>query len=239
MSGSSSGVKRGWGTTVRIGRGSTPDWTLLVGTEDSPFPDQTPEDVDTTWQGSPGDTEEGIRGMKRLATWPLPLQYVPGSDTDILLTELEEAGSDEKVIIEITPAGGASHRWVGYVNSYRVTSSTAKEKQMAEVVFKVSARLATVPPSAPVNQVAPAISGVAQVGEILTAWPGSWSPTGTLAYQWQVDDGGWENIAGATGQTYTPVVGQIGKPLRVIVTATNNTGSTSEPSAPTADVIAA
>lgn len=239
MSASSSGVKRGWGTTVRIGRGETPDWTTLIGTEDSPFPDQTPDDVDTTWQNSPNDTEESIRGMKKVATWPLPMQYAPGSQTDILLTELEEAGSDELVIIEITPAGGASHRWLGYVNSYRATSLTAAGKQMAEAVFKVHAKLATLPPSAPVNEVLPAISGVAQVGQVLTAWPGSWSPSGDLSYQWQINDGGWENIAGATGQTYTPVVGQIGDPLRVIVTATNSTGSTSAISGETAAVIAA
>jgi len=239
MSASSSGVKRGWGTTVRIGRGATPDWTTLIGTEDSPFPDQTPDGVDTTWQGSPNDTEEEIRGMKKVATWPLPLQYTPGSATDILLSELEEAGSDEHVIVEITPAGGASHRWVAFVNSYRATALTAQGKQMAEAVFKVMARLPTVPASAPVNEVLPAIAGVAQVGQVLTAWPGSWSPSGDLSYQWQVNSGSWTNIAGGTGQVYTPIVGQVGNPLRVIVTNTNSTGSTSATSAPTANVIAA
>lgn len=239
MSASSSGVRRGWNTTVLIGRGGTPDWTLLVGTEDSPFPDQTPDDVDTTWQGSPGDTEESIRGMKKVATLPLPLQYTPGSDTDILLTALEEAGSDETFILEITPAGGASHRWIAYVNSYRATGLNAKEKQMAEVVFKVQAKLATLPPSAPVNSTLPAIAGVAQVGQVLTGWPGVWEPTGVLSFQWQENSGAWENIAGATGQTYTPVVGQVGNPLRLIVTATNTTGAISATSAPTANVIAA
>lgn len=239
MSASSSGVKRGWGTTVRIGRGLTPDWTTLVGTEDSPFPDQTPDDEDTTWQGSPDDTEESIRGMKKVATWNLPLQYTPGSATDILLSALEEEGSDETVIVEITPAGGASHQWMAYVNTYRATALNARGKQMAEAVFKIQARLATVAPSAPVNTTLPAISGVAQVGQVLTAWPGIWQPTGALTYQWQVNSGSWANIALATLQTYTPLVGQIGTPLRVIVTATNTTGATSAISAATANVIAA
>jgi len=239
MSASSSGVKRGAGTTVRIGRGPNPDWTLLVGTEDSPFPDQTPDDQDTTWQGSPNDTEESIRGMKKVATLPLPLQYVPGSATDLLLTELEEAGSDELIVLEITPNGGASHQWIAYVNTYRATALTARDKQMAEVVFKVQARLATVPASAPVNTTLPAISGLAQVGQVLTAWPGNWQPHGALSYQWQEDDGGWTNIAGATAQTYTPVVGQLGNPLRVVVTQTNSLGATVANAVQTAAVIAA
>lgn len=239
MSTSSTGVRRGAGTTVRIGRGAGPTWTSLAGIEDSPFPDQTPDDEDVTCQLSPNDTEESIRGMKKVATWNLPLHYVPGSATDTLLTDLEEKGSDEVVVLEITPAGGASHQWVAYVNSYRATALSARGKQMAEAVFKVQSRLATVAASAPVNATLPAISGVAQVGVLLTAWPGLWQPTGAQAYQWQENDGGWVNISGATAQTYTPIVGEIGNPLRVIVTETNATGSTSAISAATANVIAA
>lgn len=235
----SSGVTRGYGTTVRVGRGSTPDWHDIVGVEDVNFPDQTPPDVDVTWLNSPNDTEESIRGMKTIGTYVLPLQYVPGSPTDTVLSELEEQGSDEDVILEITPSGGGAHQWVAYVNSYRMTSATAKDKKMAEVTFKVKAKIGASPAAEPENQTLPAVAGIAKVGEVLTAWPGVWEPTGTLAYQWQVNDSGWQNIAGATGQTYTPIVGQVGDTLRVIVTATNSTGSVSATSAPTTAVVAA
>ncbi|MCL4069003.1 hypothetical protein M3484_20815 [Pseudomonas sp. GX19020] len=236
----SSGVTLGYGTRVRIGRGTTPvEWTIIKGAEEVQFPDQTPTDVDVTWLESPGATEESIRGLKTVATFTLPMQYAPGGETDLLLSDLEQQGSDEDFLLEITPSGGATHTWVAYVNTYRMTSATAKDKKMAEAVFKVKAKVSVAPPAAPANETLPAISGTARVGQVLTAWPGIWNPTGNLAYQWQVNSGGWTNIAGATGQTYTPIVGQVGNPLRVIVTATNGTGSTSATSAPTANVVAA
>lgn len=236
----SSGVTLGYGTRIRIGRGISPvAWTIIKGVEEAQFPDQTPADVDVTWLESPGGTEETIRGLKTVGTFTLPMQYAPGSATDILLSELEQQGSDEDIILEITPSGGSTHSWIAYVNSYRMTSATAKDKKMAEVVLKVKAKLEVSPPAAPVNNTLPAISGTARVGLILTAWPGIWDPTGDLTYQWQVNSGSWANIAGATGQTYTPIVGQVGNPLRVVVTGTNGTGSASATSAPTANVVAA
>lgn len=237
----SSGVTLGYGTRIRIGRGTNPiTWTIIKGVEEAQFPDQTPTDVDVTWLESPGRTEESIRGLNTVATFTLPMQYAPGSETDILLSELEAEGSDEDVILEITPSDGGAHRWAAYVNSYRMTSATAKDKKMAEAVFKVKAKISADPPAAPENTTLPAIAGVAKVGDLLTAWPGVWNPTGNFTYQWQVSSGGsWSNIAGANSQTYTPVTGQIGNPLRVIVTATNGTGATSATSTATANVAAA
>lgn len=91
--------------------------------------------------------------------------------------------------------------------------------------------------SAPVNALLPSISGIAEDGNVLTALEGNWSndPTG-FTYKWQEDDGGWADIAGATGKTYTVATAVVGNPLRVIVTAINGAGSTSATSAPTADV---
>lgn len=82
---------------------------------------------------------------------------------------------------------------------------------------------------APSNTVAPAISGTAQVGNVLTASTGTWtdSPT-SYAYQWQSSangTSGWSNISGATSNTYTPVSGDVGLYLRVGVTATNAIGT--------------
>ena len=71
--------------------------------------------------------------------------------------------------------------------------------------------------------------GAPVVGDTLTTTNGSWanSPT-SYAYQWQRCDTGGAScnpIGGATGQTYTPVAGDVGNTLRVAVTATNATGS--------------
>lgn len=90
----------------------------------------------------------------------------------------------------------------------------------------------------PANTVLPTITGTAQVGVELTATPGTWtgSPAPTFAYQWQA---GGTDIAGAMNATYTPVAGDVGKTLAVVVTASNSQGDTSATSAATAAVIAA
>jgi hypothetical protein len=80
----------------------------------------------------------------------------------------------------------------------------------------------------PKNTVKPAIVGNAQIGEELTANPGTW--TGgprTFAYHWQRCDAIGENCTdatGSTGATYGVRAGDIGHTLRVVVTATNLVG---------------
>jgi hypothetical protein len=74
----------------------------------------------------------------------------------------------------------------------------------------------------PVNTAVPTISGSAQVGGLLTASTGSWTnDPSSYTYQWQQDD--TTDIAGATSSTYTPVAGDAGHTLNVIVTAQNGT----------------
>lgn len=92
-------------------------------------------------------------------------------------------------------------------------------------------------PEAPANTAAPAITGTAQVGQVLTVTPGTWDGVAapTLSYQWNADA---VAIEGATGTTYTPVVGDIGAVITVTETARNWKGEASETSAATAAVIA-
>lgn len=88
----------------------------------------------------------------------------------------------------------------------------------------------------PVNSAAPAITGTARVGQTLTSTTGTWSGSPTYARQWLAAG---VAISGATGATYVPVVGDIGKVITVRVTATNDKGSVSVTSAATAAVVAA
>jgi thermitase len=100
------------------------------------------------------------------------------------------------------------------------------------------------PPSpAPANTAPPAITGVAQDGQTLTASAGSWSgsPTG-YGYQWSRCDtsgGACSNVSGATGTTYSATTADVGATVRVTVTATNPSGSASATSAVTAVVASA
>jgi hypothetical protein len=90
----------------------------------------------------------------------------------------------------------------------------------------------------PVSTASPAISGTAKSGQTLTASPGSWSGTQPIsyAYQWRRCDpsgGGCANISGALSQTYVLTSGDVGRTIRVVVTATNVAGSASATSAAT------
>jgi len=88
---------------------------------------------------------------------------------------------------------------------------------------------------APVNTVAPAISGSATIGSTLTTSNGTWTgtPTPTFAYQWQRVT---TNISGATSSTYVVQLADAGNTIRCVVTATNVAGSASANTANTASV---
>jgi hypothetical protein len=63
----------------------------------------------------------------------------------------------------------------------------------------------------------PTVLGTPRVGSDLEASTGSWMNDVDLAYQWFVAG---SPVGGATGPTYTPVVGDLGKAVRVEVTGT-------------------
>ena len=84
------------------------------------------------------------------------------------------------------------------------------------------------------------ITGTARVGAQLTAVPGAITGSNiTNSYQWQRADtlgGSYSDIASATNSTYTPVSGDAGKFIKVLITVTNTGGSASATSSATAQV---
>jgi len=80
------------------------------------------------------------------------------------------------------------------------------------------------PSAAPVNTVAPVISGSTTLGSVLTSTTGTWtnSPT-SYTYQWKR---GATNI-GTNANTYTLVAADSGAAITCVVTATNALGSSS------------
>lgn len=85
----------------------------------------------------------------------------------------------------------------------------------------------------------PSITGTPDVGNTLTIDPGLWERADSVAYQWQRANSDGSNIvdiAGQTGATYDPVIGDVGKKILVKATATNDVGSTTVQSDLTAAV---
>jgi hypothetical protein len=108
----------------------------------------------------------------------------------------------------------------------------------------VSAAVGPVAAILPVNTAAPQITGFAKATGTLTATSGTWtgSPTITYTYQWQSCNpagAACANIAGATGASYSAVVGDVGKTLRVQVSATNAAGTAAPASSATSDMVVA
>lgn len=91
---------------------------------------------------------------------------------------------------------------------------------------------------APVNSVAPAITGTAQEGSTLTVSNGTWTgvPTPTYSRQWFGDG---SPIAGATATTLALTAEHVGMVITARVTAANARGSASALSNATSAVIAA
>jgi hypothetical protein len=95
--------------------------------------------------------------------------------------------------------------------------------------------------TAPVNATPPTISGTATEGQTLTVSHGDWtgSPEIQRSYQWRRCGSAGANcvdIGAATAATYTLTAADVGRTLRVRETATNDYGTGSADSAPTAAV---
>ena len=110
--------------------------------------------------------------------------------------------------------------------NYTVTATNgAGSTAAAPVAFGPITAAAAV---APVNTAAPAVTGTAQVGVLLSGGIGAWSNSPTsYSYVWAV-----AGVTVATTTSYTPVTADATKSGTLIVTATNSGGSTA--SAPVA-----
>lgn len=109
---------------------------------------------------------------------------------------------------------------------YVVTPTDVGQKLWAKVSLSAPGFASVVLSSTQVTGVAatfvtapvPTVSGTARVGQVQTANPGTWAPTGAaLSYQWYR---GTTAIAGAVSYRYTTSAADYGKALKVRVRAT-------------------
>jgi len=189
--------------------------------------------VDATHMQSPGRRREYISGLIDSGEATFELNWIPGSATDVLLRGLFTSG--DTVDHRITFPNGVTLVFEASIIGFSKVIPI-DDRMTATITVAVSGEETWGSESAPANTVLPAISGVAQVGEVLTAWPGVWTNAPAFTYVWEADG---VVIGGATSSTYTPVVGQIGDVITVVVTGTNTAGTAAAESVGTAAVIAA
>jgi hypothetical protein len=127
-------------------------------------------------------------------------------------------------------------------DTLRVEVTASNEGGSASSASEASETVAPEPPPpAPTNTVAPTVSGIAQVGQTLTASAGTWSGSPTsFAYQWQDCSSSGKscsNVSGATAPGYQLASSDAGHTVRVVVTASNEGGATAADSAVTGTVV--
>ena len=114
------------------------------------------------------------------------------------------------------------HRLRVLVTAVNSDGAATAQSKATDVIKKA-------PPSAPKNTTEPSISGTPQQDQTLTANAGAWSGNQPIqfAYRWRrCDSKGGDCLSTAvTAQTYAVGADDVGHTLRVLVTASNNSGS--------------
>ena len=107
---------------------------------------------------------------------------------------------------------------------------TATNNVSSNQAFSNLSDIVTGGPNAPANTSLPAITGFAQVGQMLSVSTGAWSgtPPFTFVYEWQrcnATGSSCTTIADATDRTYTVASADSGKRLGTLVTALTGSGA--------------
>ncbi len=141
---------------------------------------------------------------------------IAGAITSTYLLTMGDVGSTVRVVVSATDGGGST-----------VGVSAPSEPILTATLL---------------NTAVPAISGVAQSGETLTAEPGLWEASSTIeyAYQWLRCDTTTQSctaIPGATESTYAAGEEDVGHAIEVAVTAKGTWGEATVPSDPTSVVL--
>lgn len=190
------------------------------------------DSVDATHEESDGKWREFIPGLKDGGEASSTLHYIPGGAVEAEVFGL--LGSIEH--LRAVHPSGAHIDYRAFITGAE-PDTPIDDKMTFALTWKVTGEVVPSAAQAPSNLVLPSISGTPQVGQVLTAYNGVWDDEPTsFTYQWKSDG---VNINGATSKTYTPIVGQIGATLTVVVTGVNTAGSASATSAGAIDVIAA
>ena len=154
-----------------------------------------------TWSGSTPITY--TYAWERCATNGATCAAISGATTETYKVASADAAHTLRVVVTATNAAGSGQATSSFVS--------------------VSAT------SAPVNTVAPAVTGTAKQGLTLTTTLGTWSGGSlTYLYLWYRCDAGETNcasISGATAATYVATATDVGHYILSIIVASNSSGS--------------
>src|SRR5207249_676392 len=143
------------------------------------------------------------------------------------------------ITVATTASHGPSEADVG--STLRVAVTAANAAGPSAPATSAPSEVVTAAERPPANTGLPAISGVAQAGQTLSASPGSWtgSPT-AFSYQWLRCDSAGANCAPivlATSASYNATEADVGSTLRVAVTAANAAGSSAPATSAPSEVV--
>jgi hypothetical protein len=178
---------------------------------------QTLTEVPGSWSNDPASRTYQWQDCNSSGADCVP---IPGATAPTYLLGAADVGDTIAVEEAVANAGGAG----GPVSS-----------QTTAVVQALSG--GNVTPMAPLDSLLPVISGLFEVGQMLTASTGAWqgTPALTYTYQWQLCKiATCTDLPGATSSSYTlslfPALDG-GDTIQVVVTATNDFGSATAESA--------
>lgn len=184
---------------------------------------------------TPFGTEQAAQDTSNDTTLTVPSLTTTG--TDSLSLVMGGLGSNSTTMT-VQPSGYTSVATIGGKRAQLSSAQRASGTTTGALSFTTSGaargnvihiELFTAPSlAAPVNSIAPAVSGDAEVGATLTTDDGTWTgyPPPVFTYQWQRDTGGgFSDIVGETASTYELGSGDAGADVRCRVTATNSQGA--------------
>ena len=127
----------GYGTQIRVGVGVGPTWTTIAELGDVEWPMAEADEHEATSMDSPNRTKEYVAGLIDNGEVTIPLNWVEDSDTDTVLTAIQQSG--ELVQIEFTSnaVGAVPETYVGFCKRYARTSPV-NGVQHAEVGFRIN-----------------------------------------------------------------------------------------------------
>lgn len=221
----------GHGTTVEMALASAPtEFTYIREVYSVTPPSDTDDQVDATHFQSPNRYREYISGLTDAGEVSLEANHVPGSPTDRFLSSIK----GKRIVTRITFPNGVRIIFMGSRGAYEKNVPN-DDKMTATLTIKVSGEPVMTEPAAPINLIVPTVSGAAKVGSPLTVDGGDWAGAMEVTYQWKADAA---NIASATGASYVPVAGNVGKKISVAVTGKNDAFTTVVTTAETVAVVA-